>query len=98
MDSEYEKYLNSCGIKKSHEVEIIVKETSPEIPQKGGTLLWTTTHKGFGSMHAVIKSIYEALPDYKGKRIFVEVKNKTTGMRIMCSSHYVPKNRIPFKL
>ena len=98
MDSEYEKYLNSCGIKKSHEIRVTVREVTPELPQKGGALLWTTTRKGFSSMHAIIKAIYEALPDHKGKRIFVDVKNKTNGMHIMCSSHYVPMNRIPLKL
>ena len=98
MDPDYEKYLNSCGIKKSHVIKVTVKEVSSELPQKGGALLWTTTCKGFGSMHAVIKAIYEALPDYKGRRIFVDIKNKTNGMHIMCSSHYVPLNRIPLKL
>lgn len=98
MDSEYEKRLNSCGIKKSHEVCITVREVSSEIPQKGGNLLWTNTNKGYGSMHAVIKAIYSALPNYRGKRIYVKVKNKTNGMIILCSNHYVPLNRIPLKL
>ena len=49
-------------------------------------------------MHAVIKAIYKALPDYKSKRIWVEVKNKTNGMVTICNSHYIPKNRIPFTL
>ena len=98
MDPEYEKYNNSCDIKKGHMVQVIVKETSSDVPQKGGDILWTTTGKTFGSMHAVIKAIYEALPDYKGKRVWVEVKNKTNGMVTICSSHYIPKNRIPFTL
>ena len=66
MDSEYEKQLNSCRIKKNYMVKIIVRKVSPEMPQKGGALLWTNTSKGYGSMHAVIKSIYTALPNYRG--------------------------------
>ena len=49
-------------------------------------------------MHAVIKAIYEALPEYKGKRVFVDVWNKTSGEIYRCSHHYIPKNRIPFTL
>ena len=98
MDPEYEKYNNSCDIKKGHMVQVIVKETSSSTPQKGGEVLWTATKNDFGSMHAVIKAIYEALPEYKGKRIWVEVKNKTNNMGTICSSHYIPKNRIPFTL
>ena len=61
MDPEYEKHLNSCGIKKNHEVKITVREVSSECPQSGGELIWTHTGKGYGSMHAVIKEIYSAV-------------------------------------
>lgn len=98
MDQEYENKLKRCDIRKGHIVQVIVKETSSNFPQGGGDVLWRTTGKDFGSMHAVIKAIYEALPDYKGKRIWVEVKNMTNGMVTICSSHYIPKNRIPFTL
>ena len=69
MDQEYENKLKRCDIRKGHIVQVIVKETSSNFPQGGGDVLWRTTGKDFGSMHAVIKAIYEALPDYKGKRI-----------------------------
>jgi len=98
MDPEYEKELSRLGIKKGHVIEVVVREKSSELPQKGGAILWKTTGNQFGSMHAVIKAIYEALPTYKGKRIFVEVKNKTNGKCTICSSHYVPLKRIPFTL
>ena len=98
MDPEYKKYLDSSGIKKNHIIKIVVREVSSEIPQKGGTLLWSNRSKGYGSMHAVIKAIYTVLPNYRGKRIFVEVKNETNGMFAVSSHHYVPLNRIPLKL
>lgn len=98
MDIEYEKYLDSCGIKKNHVVKVVVREVSSEISLKGGALLWSNRSKGYGSMHAVIKAIYAALPNYRGKRIFVEVKNESTGDVVRCCSHYVPLNRIPLKL
>lgn len=98
MDIDYEKHLNSCGLKKNHEVSIVVKEPSTESPQKGGSLLWSETNKGFGSIHAVLKVIYEALPQYRGRRVYVEIRNLTNGMITMCSSHYMPLNRIPLKL
>lgn len=98
MDPEYEKESSRLGIKKGHVIEVVVREKSSELPQKGGAILWKTTGNQFGSMHAVIKAIYEALPTYKGKRIFVEVKNKTNGKCTICSSHYVPLKRIPFTL
>ena len=98
MDPEYKKDLSRIGIKKGHVIEVVVREKSPELPQKGGAILWKTTGNQFGSMHAVIKAIYEALPTYKGKRIFVEVRNKANGKFTICSSHYVPLKRIPFTL
>lgn len=98
MNIEYEKQLNSSGIKKNHQVRITVREVSLETPQKGGTLLWSNTSKGYGSMHAVIKAIYTALPNYRGRRLFVEVKNNSNGKVFLCSSHYVLVNRIPLKL
>ena len=98
MDIEYENELKRCGIKKGHIVKVTVKEILSDIPQRGGDVLWRTTGKDFGSMHAVIKAIYEALPEYKGKKVWVEIKNKTNGMGTICSTHYIPKNRIPFTL
>ena len=98
MDPEYEKELSRLGIKKGHVIEVVVREKSSALPQKGGAILWKTTGNQFGSMHAVVKAIYEALPTYKGKWIFVEVRNKTNGKCTICSSHYVPLKRIPFTL
>ena len=97
MDPEYEKELSRLGIKKGHVIEVVVREKSSELPQKGGAILWKTTGNQFGSMHAVIKAIYEALPTYKGKRIFVEVKNKTIGKFQICN-HHIALKRIPFTL
>lgn len=98
MNPEYEKKVNSLGIRKSHEIQIIVREyTSRHNPQKGA-ILWSNTSKGYGTMHAVIKAIYEALPDYKGKRLDIEVLNKTAGLSVSCWEHCVPLNRIPRQL
>jgi len=97
MDPEYEKELSRLGIKKGHVIEVVVREKSSELPQKGGAILWKTTGNQFGSMHAVIKAIYEALPTYKGKRIFVEVKTKTNGKFQICN-HHIALKRIPFTL
>lgn len=54
MDQEYENKLKRCDIKKGHNIQIVVRETSSDIPQRGGDVLWRTTGKDFGSMHAVI--------------------------------------------
>lgn len=97
MDPEYEKELSRLGIKKGHVIEVVVREKSSELPQKGGAILWKTTGNQFGSMHAVIKAIYEALPTYKGKWIFVEVRNKTNGKFQICN-HHIALKRIPFTL
>lgn len=98
MDPEYEKYNNSCGIKKGHEVQIIVSEATGKIPFKKGNLLWTNVSKKYGTMHAVIKDIYTALPEYRGKYLNIEVWNRTTNMGATCYNHHVPLNRIPRQL
>ena len=59
MDPEYEKELSRLGIKKGHVIEVVVREKSSELPQKGGAILWKTTGNQFGSMHAVIKAILQ---------------------------------------
>lgn len=98
MDPEYEKKTNSLDIRKSHEIQIAVRETSSRPGFKKGALLWTNTSKGYGTMHAVIKAIYEALPNYRGKILDIEVWNKTAGLGVTCWGHHVPSNRIPRKL
>jgi len=95
MDPEYERKLGTCGIKKSHVVRIIVKETSKEFLHKGGNTLLQVEKKGFYSMRSVLRLIYERLPQYRGKRIWVEITNKSNGMCTICNSHYCPVNRIP---
>lgn len=95
MDPEYEKYNNSCGIKKGHEVQITVRESTGKINSGNGALLWSNTSKEYGTMHAVIKAIYTALPEYKGKYLNIEVYNKSTGLGVSCRNHLVPLNRIP---
>lgn len=40
MDPKYESKQKRCGIKKGQQVQVIVKESSSEIPQRGGNLLW----------------------------------------------------------
>lgn len=97
MDPEYEKKINRCGIKKGQSIHIAVKEYCPELPQMGGNLLFENSSDNFSSMHAVIKTIYEALPEYKGKRVFVEILNKTSG-EFIGSVHFVHRNRIPLQL
>lgn len=98
MDPEYEKKTNSLGIKRSHEIQIIVREASSRSSFNKGALLWTNTSKGYGTMHAVIKAIYEALPGHRGKRLDIEVWNKTAGLRVTCWGHHVSLNRIPRQL
>jgi hypothetical protein len=100
MNSEYEKKMkmNSCGIEKSHEIRIIVRETSSKTTPNEDKMLWTKTGISYGTMRAVIKAIYTALPKYRGKRLDIEVWNKTTGLGITCWGHHVPLNRIPRQL
>ena len=98
MDPEYEKYNNSCGIKKGHEIQIIVREATGKMHSTNGPLLWINTGKEYGTMHAVIKAIYTALPEYRGKWLDIEVWNKTVGMGVTCKNHHVPLNRIPRQL
>lgn len=95
MDPEYEKYNSSCGIKKGHEVQITVWEASGKVGSKGGALLWSNVSNKYGTMHAVIKAIYTALPEYRGKYLNIEVWNKTIDLRMKCWNHHVPLNRIP---
>ena len=38
MDPEYESKQKRCSIKKGQQVQVIVKESSSEIPQRGGNL------------------------------------------------------------
>lgn len=98
MDPEYEKYNNSCGIKKGHEIQIIVREATGKMHSTNGPLLWSNTGKEYGTMHAVIKAIYTALPECRGKWLDTEVWNKTIGMEVSCHNHHVPQNRIPRQL
>lgn len=95
MDQEYEKKMNSCGIQKGHEVQIAVREATGKMTQRKGALLWTKTGNEYGTMHAVIKDIYTALPEYRGKYLNIEVWNKTIGLKGEWINHHVPLNRIP---
>lgn len=95
MDLEYKKYNNSCGIKNGYEIQIIVREATGKIASKEGALLWTNTGYEYGTMHAVIKAIYTALPEYRGKYLNIEVWNKTIGLKGKWINHHVPLNRIP---
>jgi hypothetical protein len=95
MDPEYEKKMNSCGIQKGHEVQIAVREATGKMTQGEGALLWTKTGNEYGTMHAVIKDIYTALPEYRGKYLNIEVWNKTLNIKSVQKNHHVPENRIP---
>lgn len=95
MDQKYEKNNGICGIKKGHEVQITVRESTGKINSEKGALLWTDVSNKYGTMHAVIKAIYAALPEYRGKYLDIEVYNNTTGMGITDKNHHVPLNRIP---
>lgn len=98
MDPEYEKYNSTCGIKKGHEIQITVSEATGKISSGKGKLLWTNTSNEYGTMHAVIKAIYTALPEYRGKHLNIEVRNKTIGLKGEWWNHHVPLNRIPRQL
>lgn len=98
MDPEYEKKINSLGIRKNHEIQITVREYTSRSNSQKGVVLWSNTSKGYGSMHAVIKAIYEALPGYRGKRLNIEVLNKTAGLSVLSWGHHVSLNRIPRQL
>lgn len=95
MALEYEKYNNNCGIKKGHEIQITVREATGKMVQEEGALLWTNTSNEYGTMHAVIKAIYTALPKYRGKYLNIEIWNKTSGIKGEWTNHHVPINRIP---
>lgn len=95
MDPAYEKYNNSCGIKKGHEVQITVRESTGKMVPEEGALLWTNTSNEYGTMHAVIKAIYTALPEFRGKYLNIEVWNKTLNIKSVQKNHHVPENRIP---
>lgn len=95
MDSEYEKKMNRCGFTKGHEVQITVREATGKMACGEGTLLWTNTSNEYGTMHAVIKAIYTALPEYRSKYLNIDVWNKTTGLKGDWHNHRVPLNRIP---
>lgn len=95
MNPKYEKKMNSCGIQKGHVVQITVRESTGQMTQGEGALLWTKTSNEYGTMHAVIKDIYTALPEYRGKYLNIEVWNKTTDKGVTCRNHHVPLNRIP---
>lgn len=95
MDTIYEKKTNDFDIKKGHEIQITVREATGKMTQGEGALLWTNTGNEYGTMHAVIKAIYTALPEYRGKYLNIEVWNKTIGLNGRWINHHVPLNRIP---
>jgi len=68
--------------KKGHEIQVAVREATGKMSSGEGALLWTITSNEYGTMHAVIKAIYTALPEYRGKYLNIEVWNKTVGTNI----------------
>lgn len=97
MILESEGRSNHCIIKKGQLVHVTVKEHCSDLEQRGGNLLFNVESDKFSTMHAVIKTIYEALPEFKGKRIHIEVLNRTSGERVL-GTHFVHRNRIPNQL
>ena len=99
MDPDYEREQDKCGVRKSHMVEIVVKSFVGYGDVKGrGELLLKIREKGFCSEHGFLKRIYESLPEYRGKRLWIQVHNLTNGQIRICSGHLFRKNKIPFKI
>lgn len=99
MDPDYEREQDKCGVRKSHMVEIIVKSFVGYGDVKGrGELLLKIREKGFCSEHGFLKRIYESLPEYRGKRLWIQIHNLTNGQMRLCSGHLFRKNKIPFKI
>lgn len=97
MDSAIEREQEKCGVKKSHLVKIVVKEYTGSNDVKGtGKVLLEIQEKGFSSVHGFLKRIYESLPEYKGKRLWIQIHNLTNGQMSICSRHLYRKNKIPF--
>lgn len=78
MDPDYEREQDKCGVRKSHMVEIVVKSFVGYGDVKGrGELLFKIREKGFCSEHGFLKRIYESLPEYRGKRLWIQIHNLT---------------------
>ena len=99
MNPDYERELDKCGVRKSHMVEIVVKSFVGYGDVKGrGELLLKIREKGFCSEHGFLKRIYESLPEYRGKRLWIQIHNLTNGQMGIWSGHLFRKNKIPFKI
>ena len=97
MDSDYEREQEKCRVRKNHLVEITVKKYNGPHDCKGsGELLLHIKEKGFGSVHGFLKRIYESVPEYKGKYLWICVHNLSNGQKCICK-HIFKKNRIPFR-
>ena len=97
MDQDYEREQEKCGVRRSHLVEIIVKKYNGPNDSKGsGELLLHIKERGFCSVHGFLKRIYESLPEYKGKCLWICVHNLSNG-QMDIYTHIFKKNRIPFR-
>ena len=97
MDSDYEWVQAKCGVRKNHLVEITVKKYNGPHDYKGsGELLLHIKENGFCSVHSFLKRIYESIPEYKGKYLWICVHNLSNGQMSICT-HILIKNRIPFR-
>ncbi len=59
--------------------------------------LFTTTRKGFRTIHGVLKFIYEQLPEYKKKTVLIKIKNMSTE-KFAIAEHRIKENRVPNSL
>ena len=84
MDEEYLKSL--FLLKKSNKIKIKVSFR--------GTVLINTIQNGFSTMHGILKYIYEQLPDYKKKKVRIELKNLETSHFII-AEHRIREKYIP---
>lgn len=97
MDPNYEREQEKCGVRRNHLVEITVKKYNGSNDCKGsGELLLHIKEKGFCSVHGFLKRIYESIPEYKGKCLWICVHNLSNGQKCICT-HIFKKNRIPFR-
>ena len=97
MDQDYEREKEKCGVRKNHLVEITVKKYNGPHDCKGsGELLLHIKERGFCSVHGFLKRIYESIPEYKGKCLWICVHDLSNG-QVGIYTHIFKKNRIPFR-
>jgi hypothetical protein len=93
INPQWEYKQLTCGeIKKGDLISILVKESKGV---NGITDLLEVQKTGFTSMRSVIRYIYDSLPTYKGKCLYIKVVNTNNGKFIISNSHRYREEVIP---